>query len=177
MKGYTILATLMLLAIGLGSFQYWAIGQQETATASIGSLSDGLTVKTQNPIIIQHPRPWRPFHVGNRTHYLYNITPQTNYNGNYTATLYLTNADELGEDFIYLIMNMSLMKNDNSTVVDSKWLGLENGRVQFKIDNVNFSSSSPAYINITGGAGNIPWWKRGGSVADPTFVIDVEEIE
>ena len=110
----------------------------------------------------------------NDTHYLYKITPQTNYDGNYTATLYLTNADELGSDFIYLIMNMSLQ--NGSTVVDSKWLGLENGRVQFKIDNVNFSSNYPAYINITGGAGNIPWWKRTGSVADPTFVIDVEEI-
>ena len=174
MKKYAVLATLMLLAIGLGSFQYWAIGQQQTATAEIGQVTDQLTVETQNPIIIQHPRPWRPFHVGNRTHYLYKITPQANYNGNYTATLYLTNADELGEDFIYLIMKVSLM--NGSTEVDSKWLGLENGRVQFKIDNGNFTKDWPAYINITDGVGNIPWWRRSGDPTDPTFVIDVEEI-
>jgi len=174
MKKYTILATLMLLAIGLGSFQYWAIGQQETATATIGPVSDGLNVTPGTPTIINNPRPWRPFGLGCETQYLYNITPQANYTGNYTATLYLTNADELGSDFIYLIMNMSLQ--NGSTVVDSKWLGLENGRVQFKIDNVNFSSNYPAYINITGGAGNIPWWKSSGDPTDPTFVIDVEEI-
>ena len=175
MKKYAVLATLMLLAIGLGSFQYWAIGQQSIATAEIGQVTDQLTVETQNPVIIKNPRPWRPFHVGNRTHYLYKITPQTNYNGNYTATLYLTNADELGKDFIYLIMKVELKKKDG-TMIDYKWLGLENGRVQFKIDNVNFSdSSNPAYINITDGVGNIPFWKA-DSLEDPAFLIDVEEM-
>ncbi|MHC1611417.1 MAG: hypothetical protein ACXQTW_07500 [Candidatus Methanospirareceae archaeon] len=172
MKKYAVLATLMLLVIGLGSFQYWAIGQQETATAGIGTVVDGLTVKTQNPIIVSSPRPWRPFSVGNATYYLYNITRASGYNGNYTATLYLTNADELGKDFIYLIMNVTLNTSDG-TVVDHKWLGLENGRVQFNIDKTNFSSS-PAYINITGGVANIPWWKT-GELEDPQFVIDVEE--
>ena len=175
MKGYTILVTLMLLAIGLGSFQYWAIGQQDTASATIGNVASGVTIDTQTPTIVSSLRPWRPFGVGNSTHYLYKIAPASDYNGNYTATLYLTNADELGKDFIYLIMNVTLNKSDG-TVVDYKWLGLENGRVQFNIDKTNFTTtSSPAYINITGGVGNIPFWKT-GSLTDPTFVIDVEEI-
>ena len=175
MKKYTILATLMLLSIGLGSFQYWAIGQQETATATIGTVEDGLTVDTQDPVIIQNPRPWRPFGVKNDTHYLYNITPQTTYTGNYTATLYLTNADKLGEDFIYLIMKMELKNSSQS--VDTKWLGLENGRVQFNLDKKYFAGvSDSAYIYITGGAGNIPWWKKTGTPTAPKFVIDVEEI-
>jgi len=173
MKRYTILATLMLLAIGLGSFQYWAIGQQDTASATIDNVATGVTIDTQTPTIVSSPRPWRPFHVGCNTQYLYKITPASDYNGNYTATLYLTNADKLGEDFIYLIMNVTLA---NSTqTVDYKWLGLENGRVQFNIDKDNFTTSEPAYINITGGVGNIPFWKT-GSLTDPTFVIDVEEI-
>jgi len=112
--------------------------------------------------------------VGNSTHYLYKIAPASDYNGNYTATLYLTNADELGKDFIYLIMNVTLNKSDG-TVVDYKWLGLENGRVQFNIDKTNFTTtSSPAYINITDGAANIPFWKT-GNLKNPQFVIDVEE--
>jgi len=173
MKKYAILATLMLLIIGLGSFQYWAVSVQDTASATIGDVEDKFSVDTGTPTLISNPTRWKPFGVGCETQYLYKITPQATHNGNYTATLYLTNADDLKNDFIYLIMNVTLM--NGSTVVDSQWLSLEKGRVQFRIDSGNFSADYPAYINITDGVGNIPFWKA-DSLEDPAFLIDVEEM-
>ncbi len=44
MVKYAVLATLMLLAIGLGSFQYWAVSVQKTASATIGDVDSKVTI-------------------------------------------------------------------------------------------------------------------------------------
>lgn len=174
-KKYAIFAIAMLLVVGLGSFQYWAMGTQSTATATIGSVDTiEVTVTTGSPDIVTHPIiTGKPGPVGNSSAYLYKVAPDTTYNENYTATVYLTNTDDLGQDYTYLNMNVTLQ--NGSSVINSKWLMLETGRIQFKIDNVNFSSSFPAYINITDGNYYIPSGET--ATADPSFVIDVEALD
>ncbi len=116
--------------------------------------------------------------MGNTSNYLYNITLPADYNGDYIVTLHLVNADEVANDLRYLIMNVTLSKSDSdgtSDVVASKWLSLTNGRVQFKITSSDIAEGNSAYIYITDGVGKALWPKV-GSVTNPTFVIDVEEI-
>ena len=185
MKKYAIFAIAMLLVVGLGSFQYWAVGSQLTASATVGSVdTTGVTVTAGDPAPVLVPHPvitGKPGPVGNTSYELYNTTlAETTYKENYTATVHLTNADVLGESYTYLNMKVEL-KNYNATSgndvsnITSKWLTLENGRVQLTIDRDNFNSSFPAKIYITDGNYYIPEGESSG--ADPSFVIDVEMLD
>ena len=177
MVKYAVLATLMLLAIGLGSFQYWAVSWQGTATATIGKVDNKVNITAGSPTLISNIVPWRPFTVGNTSHHLYKIDFPAEYNGYYIVTLHLVNADDVANDLRYLIMNVSLYNGtySNNNLVDSKWLSLTNGRVQFKISPSNITGGNSGYIYITDGVGKALWWKV-GTVTNPQFVIDVEEI-
>ena len=182
MKKYAILATLMLLVIGLGSFQYWAIGSQDTASATIGNVADELSIDAGAPDLFSGTKVgiWRPFNLSNTSQYLYKIVFDTTYAGNYTATIYLANADDLAKDYTYMFMNVSLC-NNASQVQDSRWLSLTNGRVDLLINaSTGKYPGGTAYINITDGAAKLlPWWRLGAKSSAPTspkFVIDVEEI-
>jgi len=180
MVKYAVLATLMLLAIGLGSFQYWAVSVQETASATIGDVDDKVDITPGSPTLISNIVPWRPFGVGNTSEELYNITLPSEYNGDYIVTLHLVNADDVAEDLRYLIMKVELYNNtysaSNKKLIDSKWLSLINGRVQFQINQSAMGGSTTAYIYITDGVGKALWPKVCFTVTNPTFVIDVEEI-
>lgn len=178
MKKYVILAAVILLAIGFGSFQYWAIGWQGTVDVSIGTVQGSVNISTDTPTLISNIVPGRPFKLGDNDTYLYNITPPVVYNGYYIVTLHLANAGELGEDLEYLLMNVTLSTNatnGTSDVVASKWLSLDNGRVQFKITQSNISGGNSGYIYIVDGSGKA-LVEAGGSIDSPKFVINVEEI-
>ena len=182
MKKYVILAAVILLAIGFGSFQYWAIGWQGTVDVSIGTVQGSVNISTNvTPLtLISNIVPGRPFKLGDTDTYLYNITLPVGYNGYYIVTLYLANAGELGEDLEYLLMNVTLSTNatnGTSGVVATKWLSLDNGRVQFKItsDNISNTTGGSGYIYIVDGSGKA-LVEAGGSIDSPKFVINVEEI-
>ena len=113
--------------------------------------------------------------MGNDSTYLYKIGVPASYNGNYVATLYLTNADDLADDYIYLMMQVDYMKSGGTWANVDKLLTLENGRVQFEIPNNAFTSGS-VKIYIKDGVGNVPFWKKGQSVDDPSFLLELEEI-
>ena len=178
MKKYAILTTVILLTIGFGSFQYWAIGWQGTVDVSIGTVHESVNISTDTPTLISNIVPGRPFKLGDNDTYLYNITLPATYNGYYIVTLSLANAGELGEDLEYLLMNVTLGTNSSdgtSNVVDNEWLSLENGRVQFKITPSNIAGGSSGYIYITDGSGKA-LVEAGDSVESPKFIINVEEI-
>ena len=178
MKKYAILAAVILLAIGFGSFQYWANGWQGTVEVSIGTVHGSVNISTDTPTLISNIVPGRPFKLGDNDTYLYNITLPVGYNGYYIVTLYLANAGELGEDLEYLLMNVTLSTNatnGTSGVVATKWLSLDNGRVQFKITSSDITAGSSGYIYIVDGSGKA-LVEAGGSIESPKFVINVEEI-
>ena len=176
MKKYAVLATLMLLAIGLGSFQYWAVSDQDSVTASIGDVDGRVNITALSPgdIVSDNIILWRPFKVDSGKE-LYNITLPGTYNGEYTVTLHLANAGNLAKQLRYLIMKVSLYNGSNGTYIKSKWLSLTNGRVQFEINQNEVAGGNNATIKIDGGSGKVLWPKVGFSVAQPQFVIDVEE--
>ena len=180
MKKYVILAAVILLAIGFGSFQYWAIGWQGTVDVSIGTVQGSVNISTNvtPPTLISTIVPGRPFKLGDNDTYLYKITLPSTYNGYYIVTLHLANAGELGEDLEYLLMNVTLSTNASdgtSDVVNYKWLSLDNGRVQFKITSNDITGGSSGYIYIVDGSGKA-LVEAGGSIDSPKFVINVEEI-
>ena len=182
MKKYAILATLMLLAIGLGSFQYWAVGSQSTASAGVGTIPDSVDVWGYNKGTIIGGNSGDVDVVGRPgkvkgDQYLFKIKPAASYNGDYKATLYLVNAGELADELRYLNINVSCRKYSNAgnqKGEEFKALTLDNGRVEFHLDWSNDNGDGVDYYRIYIEGGSY-YANRAMSPGEINFILDVEE--
>jgi hypothetical protein len=81
---------------------------------------------------------------------LYNITPDTNYMGDLTVKIYITNTADLAKAYDYLNMKIYVAHSTEAgNTPDFKVLSLENGVVEFSIIG---GSAAQYTVSVTGGS-------------------------
>ncbi|MEF8836144.1 MAG: right-handed parallel beta-helix repeat-containing protein [Candidatus Thermoplasmatota archaeon] len=148
-----------------GGFSIWAVGTQVTVSVGVGETVDRVEINTpgDGKQLLSDGIWGRPGGIEyNGTMFEIN-TQSTDYVGNYVVTIYLVNADEAAQHFRYLNVEFDING-------DSKFLTLENGRVQWVIQSIG---KDIIEVNVTGNGGYLAMSE--GLPDDLEFLIDVEE--
>lgn len=110
---------------------------------------------------------------------LFNVTPVTGYNGDLEVTVYLSNPDELSQNYRFWMIRLQLL--DGSTPVDAQEdtqvLTLNNGQASFYWPSSNFTGGNTYDVYCDGGSYiGLPWVGTGWADSyDPVLFCEVTQ--
>jgi len=173
-----ITAVLAALAITSGVFAYTQTTESVTIAVS-GNASDFANLATENVSAMDYT-VFGKFRGAISASNLFTISPNAAYPGDVEVTVYLSNVDELTQNYRFFTLRCVLVDTDNTSLyVDTdaivQVLTLENGVVSFYYDSADIASYGDAYVRCLGGTFITYPGSAGWSKYDPVIYAQVSQ--
>jgi len=176
LRRYFVTALLLALAVTGGLFAYaYTIASTSLSLGTVSSDFGNITASTANTV--PQYTPFGTYRGKIDAGNLFDVTPDTNYNGDIGINVYLDNMDQIGYKYGMFMVKLRLVNSANQSMdVDGvdKPLTLRNGVVSFTSNNM--TGGTPYYIYCVGGVyRTFPWaylTGAGGTWA-PSFTAEI----
>jgi len=167
-------AFLLTLIVTVGSFAY-AYTTNTTTINVTGATNDFATVTGNNTV--PSYLIFGSYRGAIQAGYLFKVTPTNNYPGDLEVTVYLSNLEELSENYRYFMMRLQLVNASNNPVDAegiTRVLSTNNGVTGFYFPSANFTPGRDYFVRNLGGAYiSLPWGQTGWTIRNPVLTCQV----
>ncbi len=178
-KPLFVTAILLALAITGGLFAYtWTTASVTIAVTTATSDFATVTGNTTGGAAMDY-QPFGRYRGNIPAGTLFNVDPAEGYSGDLEVTVYLSNPDELTQNYRFWMIRLQL--TDGSNPVDAQGgtqvLSLNNGQASFYWPSANYTDATEYYVEATGGSYiGLPWVGTGwASTYSPLLFCEVTQ--